>query len=288
METFGENVPTSRMTNCVPFESTSKFTSVATFDESFTNSIFMPLLVDVSGMPATDGAFELLERSGPQLLMVTGDADGACCAVTAAGVPPRATRARTGIKRLAISAPPEHTLARPKKTALVTNEGRRFRCAAAVALTRGDLRNDLPRFLRANGFCDIGLADDADDLPIVFDHGNAPNLMRRHEIGGVLDGIFGTNRDEISLLELAGGDAVHVAPSGDDLHDDIAVGQHPLDDLVLVGDRQGADVVLREPLGGVADRFLFLNHRYVLAHNVQSAGRHVETSSVSGCKASRR
>src|SRR5579885_3604273 len=279
METFGENVPTSRMTNCVPFESTSKFTSVATLVESLTNSIFMPLLVDVSGMPATDGAFELLERSGPQLLIVTGDADGVCCAVTATGARTSVTRARSRTKRIAISAPPERTLARPKKTALVTNEGRSFWCRCwTPRLARGNLRNDLAGFLRPNGFCNIGLADDADDLPIVFDDGNAPNLMRRHEIGSVLDGILGTNRDEIALFELAGSDAVHVAPSGDDLHDDIAVGQHPLDDFVLIGDRQGADVVLGEPLGGVADRFLFLYHRYVLAHNVRSAGRHVETS----------
>src|SRR5579885_1272712 len=278
METFGENVPTSRMTNCVPLESTSKFTSVATLVESFTNSIFMPLLVDVSGMPATDGALELLERSGPQLLMVTGDADGVCCAVTATGAAARATRARTRIGRIAISAPPERTLARAKKTALVIHTRAAASGALPPPLARGDLGDDLPRFLRANGFCNIGLADDADDLPVVFDDGNAPDLMRRHEIGGVLDGIFGTNRDEIALLELASSDAVHVAPSGDDLHDDIAVGQHPLDDLVLIGDRQGTDVVLREPLGGVADRLLFLNHRYVLAHNVRSAGRHVETS----------
>jgi hypothetical protein len=73
------------MTNCVPFEVTAKFTRSATFDDSFTNSIFTPELVDVSGTPATDGAFDEFESSGPQLLIVTGAAEGAPCARHGAG-----------------------------------------------------------------------------------------------------------------------------------------------------------------------------------------------------------
>lgn len=62
------------MTKRRSLESTAKLTKSAVFADSFTNSISMPELVDVSGMPATVCCeFEFI--FGPQLLIVTGELD---------------------------------------------------------------------------------------------------------------------------------------------------------------------------------------------------------------------
>ena len=82
------------------------------------------------------------------------------------------------------------------------------------------------------------------------------------------DRVVGADRDRLALTELAGRDAGRVLALGDHLDDDVAVGEHPLEAVVLAADRHRADLQLGELLGRIADRLL-------LAHALARAGHHI-------------
>ena len=75
------------------------------------------------------------------------------------------------------------------------------------------------------------------------------------------------------LAELAAPRRGRILALGEHLHDDVAVGQHPLEPVVLTADRHRADVQLGQPLRRV-------EHRVVLADALGAPGHHL-----SGCLA---
>jgi len=76
-----------------------------------------------------------------------------------------------------------------------------------------------------------------------------------HRTQRLLDRVIGADGDGLAVADaqLTRLDGRGVLALREHLHDDVAVGQHALEAVVLAADRHRADVELGEPLRGVED-----------------------------------
>src|SRR4051794_1112855 len=126
----------------------------------------------------------------------------------------------------------------------------------------------------------VGLADDPDQV-VPVDHRQPPHLVLGHRVQRLLDGVVGPDRHGLALAELARLGRAGVLALRDDLHHDVAVGQHALEPVVLAADRHRAHVEIGEPLRGFGDRVVLADalraagHDFtrLLAHAVAPFGR---------------
>jgi hypothetical protein len=85
-----------------------------------------------------------------------------------------------------------------------------------------------------------------------------------------VDRRVGANGDQPVLGEFAGHRGRRVLVVGEHLHDDVAVGDHALEAVILPADRHGADVELLHPLGRVEHRFSTSASRVAYAHGPEA------------------
>ena len=91
----------------------------------------------------------------------------------------------------------------------------------------------------------------------------------------LLDRVVGADRHRLALAELAGLDLIRVPALGEHVDDDVAVGQHALQAIVLAADRHGADAQLLEFLRRIGDRLVLSDALRVRGHHVSCLLAHL-------------
>src|SRR5215208_735717 len=114
---------------------------------------------------------------------------------------------------------------------------------------------------------EIRLADDADEV-VPVDHRQPTDLVVGHRAQRLVDTVVGPDRDWLPLAEFARPRVGWVLAGGEHLYDDVAVGEHSLEPVVLAADRHRADVQLGEPLGGIENGVVLADALGVLGHDV--------------------
>ena len=103
---------------------------------------------------------------------------------------------------------------------------------------------------------------------MAVDDRQTADLVLGHRLEGLADRVVGPDRDRLALAELAGIGRLRVLALGQHADHDVAIGEHPLQAIVLPADRQRADAELLH----LARRF---RDRLVLADALGSAAHHV-------------
>ncbi|KJY33545.1 hypothetical protein VR46_33530 [Streptomyces sp. NRRL S-444] len=120
----------------------------------------------------------------------------------------------------------------------------------------------------------IRLRDDTDE-PVPVDDRQPAYLVlahRAHDLSGV---VIGADGDRLTLRQLSGLDLGRVLTDAQDLHDDVAVGQHALELVVRATDRQRTDAHLRHLLRGLKDRLLGADALCAFRHDLACRGHRV-------------
>src|SRR5215207_3458209 len=142
---------------------------------------------------------------------------------------------RRGVQRAARWAPGPHGGWRGGR---VAGSGR----SEVLRLGGGDRADHLADLLLRRVRGDVGLGDHAAQPPVLVDHGQPPDLVLLHQPQRMIDRRVRADACQPVLGEFAGDRARRVLVVGDHLHDDVAVGDHALEAVVLAADRHRADV----------------------------------------------
>lgn len=97
---------------------------------------------------------------------------------------------------------------------------------------------------------DVAERDDADELRGAIEHGQAADLIALHELHGFVDFLVFEDGNRAGRHGVANEGGFGIATVGDDLEDDVAVGEHA-DDLFVFEHGHDADVVESHEAGGL-------------------------------------
>lgn len=138
--------------------------------------------------------------------------------------------------------PSTHAPATANAAAKTQTRGR----AALVSAVRRCARNPIDEIADrriGHGAGDVGLAHHSDQLRPV-DHGKPPDGVLLHRPDRLLNAVVGSDRDHLATVDqLAKLYRFCVAPSGDDLDGEVAVGDDAAEAATAVAHRYGTDVV---------------------------------------------
>src|SRR3954451_16086220 len=130
-----------------------------------------------------------------------------------------------------------------------------------------DLLHDLAGALGVGVARDVGLREDPDEPAVLFDDGQAPHLVRRHQAERFVELLLRVDRDEVGGSDLVDRRRLRVAPFGDHLDRDVAVCDDP-DEALAVDDRRDARVLVAHQPGGVDDAAAGGDRARVLCHEL--------------------
>lgn len=107
-------------------------------------------------------------------------------------------------------------------------------------LRRADRLDELHNGVLGQVPGDVGLAHDADQA-VVVDHGQAPDLVFFHDVEHLLDVGVDVDVVDVALGQLAGGRGGRIQACGKAVDDDVSVGEHSVQAVVVAANRQRAD-----------------------------------------------
>src|SRR5215207_6710783 len=99
---------------------------------------------------------------------------------------------------------------------------------------------------------DVALAHDAHQIVAVDDRQPA-HLVLAHRPEDLLDRVVGADGDRLALGQVTGAGRGRVAALGEAPYDDVAVGEHALEPVVLTADGQRPDVQVAHLAGGIGE-----------------------------------
>src|SRR5829696_801229 len=130
----------------------------------------------------------------------------------------------------------------------------------------------------------VGLGDDAGQPLVVVHDAQALDGLLAHHSERLVERRVGGDPVHRALGELATRGAGRIAALGERLHDDVAVGEHALEAIVIAADRQHTDIELRHPLRRVEQRLVLADALTTFVHGLTDraggAIRHCDTSSL--------
>jgi hypothetical protein len=118
---------------------------------------------------------------------------------------------------------------------------------------------------------DIGLTDDADHS-VVLDHGQSPHLMLFHDHEHLLDIGIAVDVVGVALSQLTGGDGGGILAGGKAFDDDVSVGDHAMQAIVVAADRQRTDAQVAHVLSGRGEGFVLTDTGRTGVHDVAGGG----------------
>ena len=145
-----------------------------------------------------------------------------------------------------------------------------------------DRLDEAAGLLIGQGLGQVALADHADQ-PVAVDDRQAPHLVLLHGAPGLLERVVGADGDDLRTLgEGRNRHLVRVLTRRHDLHDDVAIGHHPCEAVVVPTDRQCSHVERGHPLGGGRDGVVLRDALGALGHDVTRCAGHLSSFWSSG------